>query len=62
MDLQGELGYELVDADRSTCATGCHSASKAFEWAYGDLKEFTEHHEKHREKQAGCQDCHGFSR
>ena len=62
MDLQGELGFELVDDDRTTCASGCHSADKDFEWAYGSFEEFKEHHNKHREKDAGCQDYHTFSR
>jgi hypothetical protein len=62
MDLQEDLGFAPVDADRSSCASGCHSAEKAFEWAYGSFNEFKEHHKKHREKDAGCQDCHGFSR
>lgn len=62
MDLQGELGFGLSDANRNTCASGCHDSSKSFEWSFGDFKEFREHHKKHREKRAGCQECHSFSR
>jgi hypothetical protein len=62
IDLQGDLGFGLVNANRNTCASGCHESSKSFEWAFGDFKEFKEHHKKHREKRAGCQECHGFSR
>lgn len=62
IDLQGELGFRLTDANRNTCAAGCHSASKAFEWSFGDFEEFEAHHKKHSEKGAGCQECHGFSR
>ncbi len=62
MDLQGDLGFAPVKANRNSCASACHSAEKAFEWTYGRYEEFKEHHKKHREKGAGCQDCHGFSR
>ena len=62
MDLQGDLGFAPADVFRASCATGCHSAEKAFEWSYGSYEEFREHHKKHREKDAACQDCHRFSR
>lgn len=62
MDLQGALGFAPTNADRNTCSSGCHDADKAFEWEYGDYKEFKEHHNKHREKEADCQECHNFSR
>lgn len=62
MDLQGDLGFAPINANRDSCASGCHSAEKAFEWAYGNYEEFKAHHEKHREKGAECRDCHGFSR
>jgi hypothetical protein len=62
MDLQGELGYAPSNPDRNTCAKGCHKAEKAREWRYGSLEEFREGHKKHREKNAACSKCHGFSR
>ena len=62
MDLQGDLGYRPTNPARSSCASGCHTAEKSFEWAYGDYEEFKEHHKKHQEQGAACQDCHGFGR
>ncbi len=62
MDLQGDLGFAPIDANRDTCASSCHSAEKALEWAYGSFEEFDQYHKKHREKGADCQDCHAFSR
>jgi hypothetical protein len=62
MDLQGDLGFAPLNANRQTCAAGCHEAEKAFEWAYGSFEEFKAHHKKHQEKGAGCQECHGFYR
>jgi cytochrome c len=62
MDLQGDLGFAPSAASRATCASGCHSAEKAYEWELGSFKEFREHHKKHREKNAACQDCHSFNR
>jgi cytochrome c len=61
MDLQGDLGFAPTNA-RATCASGCHSAEKANEWELGDFEEFMAHHEKHREKEADCRDCHSFDR
>jgi hypothetical protein len=62
MDLQGALGY-APKRPQSTCATSCHSSSKAREWAFGDWEEFVAHHNKHiNEKGATCSDCHNFSR
>jgi len=62
MDLQGELGY-APKKPQSTCATACHSSSKAAEWQFGDWEEFTAHHNKHiNEKGATCIDCHNFDR
>ena len=61
MDLQGDLGFAPTSA-RATCSSGCHSAEKAFEWDFGDFEEFMAHHEKHREKNADCRDCHNFDR
>ena len=62
MDLQGKLGY-APSRPQSTCATACHSSSKANEWRFGDWEEFTEYHKKHvDEKGADCIDCHGFDR
>jgi len=62
MDLQGELGY-APKRPQSTCASACHSSSKASEWRYGDWEEFSAHHNKHiYEKGATCSDCHSFNR
>ena len=62
MDLQGELGY-VPSNPPSTCSTDCHKAEKAWEWSYGNLVEFKEHHEKHvREEDLDCKECHSFSR
>jgi hypothetical protein len=62
IDLQGELGY-APKRPQSTCATACHSSSKAAEWRLGSWEEFTAHHNKHiNEKGATCADCHNFSR
>lgn len=62
MDLQGSLGY-APKRPQSTCATSCHSSSKAREWQFGDWEEFVAHHDKHiNEKGATCSDCHNFSR
>ncbi|MGK2906278.1 MAG: MopE-related protein [Desulfuromonadales bacterium] len=62
MDLQGELGY-APSRPKSTCATACHSSSKASEWRFGDWVDFTDRHNKHiNEKGATCSDCHNFSR
>ncbi|MEE4216744.1 MAG: hypothetical protein V2I48_03995 [Xanthomonadales bacterium] len=62
MDLQGDLGFAPVDANRATCAAACHKAEKSYEWEFGDFEEFTEHHKKHREKGEDCRDCHSFDR
>jgi nitrate reductase cytochrome c-type subunit len=62
MDLQGDLGFAPTNASRATCASGCHSAEKAYEWEFGDREEFEAHHKKHREKRADCRDCHNFDR
>jgi cytochrome c len=61
MDLQGDLGFAPTNA-RATCASGCHSAEKAYEWELGDYEEFMAHHKKHDEKEADCRDCHNFDR
>jgi len=61
MDLQGDLGFAPASS-RATCASGCHSAEKAYAWELGDYEEFEAHHGKHREKGADCQDCHSFDR
>jgi len=61
MDLQGDLGFAPTNT-RATCASGCHSAEKAYEWEFGDDEEFRAHHEKHQEKEADCRDCHSFDR
>jgi cytochrome c len=61
MDLQGDLGFAPTST-RATCASGCHSAEKAYEWEFGDYEEFEAHHEKHQEKEADCRDCHNFDR
>ncbi|MGD9264906.1 MAG: hypothetical protein PVJ71_03915 [Lysobacterales bacterium] len=61
MDLQGDLGFAPT-ASQATCASGCHSAKKAYEWSFGDQEEFEAHHKKHREKRAECRDCHDFDR
>lgn len=62
MDLQQDLGFAPVNANRNTCASGCHKAEKAFEWKFGDYEDFKEHHKKHREEEAACSECHGFDR
>ena len=61
MDLQGDLGFAPARS-RATCASGCHSAEKAYEWEFGDYEEFMAHHKKHDEKRADCRDCHSFDR
>ncbi|MDX2416175.1 MAG: hypothetical protein QNK19_01810 [Xanthomonadales bacterium] len=61
MDLQGDFGFAPTN-NRATCASGCHSAEKAYEWEFGSYEEFEAHHKKHREKSADCQDCHSFDR
>ena len=62
MDLQGGLGY-APSRPQSTCASACHSGSKAAEWQYGNWGEFTSRHDKHiNEKGAECIDCHDFNR
>jgi hypothetical protein len=61
MDLQGDLGFAPTSA-QATCASGCHSAEKAYEWELGDYEEFMAHHKKHDEKEADCSDCHSFDR
>lgn len=61
LDLQGDLGFAPVSS-RATCASGCHSAEKAYKWELGDYEEFEAHHKKHREKDADCRACHGFDR
>lgn len=62
MDLQGDLGFAPTNPNRSTCASGCHSAEKAYEWQFGDFEEFNAHHKKHKEKGFDCRDCHNFDR
>jgi nitrate reductase cytochrome c-type subunit len=61
MDLQGELGFAPANS-RATCASGCHSAEKAYAWELGSYEEFRAHHKKHREKRVECQACHSFNR
>lgn len=62
MDLQGDLGYAPKDKNRSTCASGCHKAEKAYEWDFGDWEDYEEYHKKHDEKHAACSECHSFDR
>jgi len=62
MDLQGALGY-APKRPQSTCASACHSSSKASEWRFGNWTDFRDRHNKHiNEKGATCSDCHNFSR
>jgi cytochrome c len=61
MDLQGDFGFAPTRS-RATCASGCHSAEKAYEWEFGSYEEFRAHHKKHDEKGADCRDCHSFDR
>lgn len=54
MDLKGELGYGLKDAEAVLCSD-CHGAKAN--------PGFTSVHRKHvTDKQYGCQNCHTFSR
>jgi hypothetical protein len=54
MDLKGELGYRLKDAEAVVCSD-CHGAKAN--------PGFTSVHRKHvTDKQYGCQNCHTFSR
>lgn len=62
MDLQGGLGYK-PSKPKSTCAAGCHSASKASSWRWGSYSQFTKYHDKHvRDKGYNCNKCHAFSK
>jgi hypothetical protein len=54
MDLKGELGYELKEAEAALCSD-CHGAKAN--------PGFTSVHRKHvADKRYGCQNCHTFSR
>jgi hypothetical protein len=54
IDLKGELGYGLKDAEAAVCSQ-CHGAKAN--------PGFTKVHAKHvTDKLLGCQNCHGFSR
>jgi hypothetical protein len=56
------LGYPPLNSNRSTCATGCHEASKASNWVAGDFQDFTAYHQKHvRGEGINCSRCHAFS-
>jgi len=61
MDLQGDFGFAPTN-NSATCASGCHSPEKAYEWQFGSYEQFEAHHKTHREKGADCQDCHSFDR